>query len=264
MGGKQSKTVNVDTSQTVTKMVTQMATASGSAKASATGIQTGNIVLGTTAHVLKDVILKQTIDLTQVVYSKLTSQQAQDLTDAMFTQLKADIAQKSSVATPSIAESLASVTPFGAATAAVGTIAGSTVSSNDMTIINNALKSIQSSTQGSNLYSSVDAQVFSSQTGTLTINGQVDGNVILDQNIIIKQTATLMIDQIFNQINNSNLMSNNDIKIVQSTSKGGDNTLSNIIMLIICVILLCCCCSVSLFAIKMAGETAQTMPMPPP
>ena len=67
-----------------------------------------------------------------------------------------------------------------------------------------------------------------------------------------------------NQINNSNLISNNDIKIVQSTSKGGDNTLSNIIMLIICVILLCCCCSVSLFAIKMAGETAQTMPMPPP
>ena len=252
MGGKHSKDVNIDTSQTVNRMVSMMSTVSGNAKASATATQVGSILIGPNAVVKGNLTSRQNIDLTQIVYSQLNSEQLGQLNDIMFSNLAADVAQSTSM-TPTEA-AVAVLTPW-----------VHTVSSEDRTNINNAIKLTQTTFSMSETYSNVDATVFTSQTGTITVEGTVDGDVLSDQYIIIKQTATLIVDQVIKQINSSNIMSQNNIKIVQSTG-GNSNTLVSIIWIIAIIVILCCCSSSCMYSFKTASETAKEVAKntPPP
>jgi len=241
MGQQQSsqQVFNVDTSNTSKMCFNYVQSLSASTITAQNASQSFTLNIGGD-------VTNSTIDVTQFANLQsvsnvfLSSDQKTTLTNILSSNLAADISQ--------MAGNFTSTSPLATLANSFNNLTdiGSSNRNNATTIINDSTHSFleANNVQKNITFQSSDQIV--SQTGVITINGNVFGSHIhYDQNIVISSISETAIQSAMDAINSNTQMTAANIKLQQST---GNSTLSTSPFEIFCSILLmivflCCSCS---------------------
>ena len=244
MGQQQSsqQVFNVDTSNTSKMCFNYVQSLSATTVSAQNAAQSFTLTIGGD-------VTNSTIDVSQFANLKsisnvtLTSDQTTSLTNILTSNLAADISQMSGNFTSksplaSLANSFNNLTSI-----------GSSNKNNVMTTINDSTHSTLYSNNIQNNITFQSADQIVSQTGVITINGNVFGSHLhYDQNVVISSITETAIQSAMDAINSNTQMTTANVKLQQST---GNSTLSTSPAEIFCCILLmivflCCSCSSAL------------------
>ena len=241
MGQQQSsqQVFNVDTSNTSKMCFNYVQSLSATTVSAQNAAQSFTLTIGGD-------VTNSTIDVSQFANLKsisnvtLTSDQTTSLTNILTSNLAADISQMSGNFTSTsplatLANSFNNLTSI-----------GSSNKNNVMTVINDSTHNtlFANNIQNNITFQSSDQIV--SQTGVITINGNVFGSHLqYNQNIVISCITETAIQSAMDAINSNTQMTSANVKLQQST---GNSTLSTSPFEIFCSILLmivflCCSCS---------------------
>ena len=241
MGQQQSsqQVFNVDTSNTSKMCFNYVQSLSATTVSAQNAAQSFTLTIG--GDVTNSTIdVTQFADLKSVSSVTLTSDQKTSLTNILTSNLAADISQMSG--------NFTSTSPLATLANSFNNLTniGSSNKNNVMTIINDSTHNtlFANNIQNNITFQSSDQIV--SQSGVITINGNVFGSHLqYNQNIVISCITETAIQSAMDAINSNTQMTSANVKLQQST---GNSTLSTSPFEIFCSILLmivflCCSCS---------------------
>jgi hypothetical protein len=218
--------VNIDTSTTIDKMTSTMVSTSQTTYTSATNVQTAKIIIDKGGVVNGDAKINQKIDVNLQVQAQITQELVQNLQSEILNELNAKLDQSAQ------------------AKSTFGGLAGQSQASRTVNVakVKNALKVVVTDEVTVETIQKIQTDTFNAQIGEINIRGVVNGDVIIDQNTIVRITVINILDNVINLTNK--FLSENKAKVQvkqKAKSESGMSQEQTIGLIISCIMSFLCC-----------------------
>lgn len=227
--------VSINTSTIIENMTKQMSSTTQETYQNSLNVQSASIEV--TGTIKGNVTLNQTIDVSQSIKATVNEQVIQQIANSIESGVQQELKQLSETKNGL----------FG--------IFSQRSSTDNINKINSAFKSVVENTQFSETVMTTVTETTNIQSGKIKVSGTIIGNVLIDQNIIVRLIAINILEKVFSQVNT--YLQNNKVetKVQQSAkTESGMGETEGVFFIIACIVCSCCIMVLAILAISAASE----------